>query len=370
MGMGWLYKNQLRLVTLYISLFLLMTTNGNSQTLLPDWSLNKGLVLVYPERLPDNRKELVSFYDSLIPCIIKSTNLEELVIICRPEAQEKLKNKFSKIGKAKLIIYPTKNIQDIWVRDFAPIACKENVAIKAKYSPAYFDENEKVFCKLDDSVGLGLTKYINKEFLNLTFSSNEPIVIDGGNFIHNGNGIGVVSNRIISDNESHSIGDIQSSFISQLNLKELLFLPVEPGDETGHVDGMVRFVDENTVVVAKYPDEYEFNEVNISEKEYLKSQEVLNSIAHIFKGHGFEVHRITNDIPKNSKNIIGSAFGNYLNFLRIGNTIFIPQYGTKYDLSIDLFKKLFPKIKFIPVSFEISNLAKLGGVLNCISWTY
>ena len=131
MGMGWLYKNQLRLFILYVSFFLLMSTIGYSQTLVPDWSLDKGLVLVYPERLPDHRNQLVSFYDSLIPCIINNTNLEEIVIICRPEAQEKLKNKFSKTGKIQVILYPTKNIQDIWVRDFAPIACNEKKAIKA-----------------------------------------------------------------------------------------------------------------------------------------------------------------------------------------------------------------------------------------------
>ena len=69
-----------------------MSFNVNSQNILPDWELKKGLTFVYPDRLPENRKVLSSFYDSLINCVIDKSDLQELIIICRPEVQEKLKN--------------------------------------------------------------------------------------------------------------------------------------------------------------------------------------------------------------------------------------------------------------------------------------
>lgn len=348
-----------------------MSFNVNSQNILPEWELKNGLVLVYPDRLPENRKELSVFYDSLINRVIEKSNLQELIIICRPEVKEKLKKKFSNISRTKIIYYPSKDVQDIWIRDFAPIAQEEKVAVKAMYSPSYFKESEKQFSDLDDKVGTGLKNFIKKDFLSLTIGSNNPIVIDGGNFIHNGKGFGIVTNRVVSDNESHSINEVQDKIKTQLKLKELLILPVEPGDETGHIDGMVRFLDESTVVVAQYPEQYEVGENNISEKEYFESQSVFNAIAVELKKQGFVVHRITNALPKNySSNGIASAVGNYLNFLRIGNSIFIPQYGTKYDSCIESYRNCFPRLEFIPVNFGISNLAKLGGVLNCISWTY
>lgn len=61
-------------------------------------------------------------------------------------------------------------------------------------------------------------------------------------------------------------------------------------------------------------------------------------------GNGFNILRIINAPPEYKKREdISSASGNYFNFLRIGNKIFIPQYGIQEDRNaIKAFKKFIP----------------------------
>lgn len=51
----------------------------------------------------------------------------------------------------------------------------------------------------------------------------------------------------------HKIGELLRE---KLNITRLIVIPEEPGDETGHVDGMVRFLSPETVAVGSYPPEW------------------------------------------------------------------------------------------------------------------
>lgn len=130
---------------------------------------------------------------------------------------------------------------------------------------------------------------------------NINLVIDGGNFIHNGDGIGITTNRLISENETLSIGQIKEILKEKIKIGTLIILPVEPGDETGHIDGMVRFLNCETVVVAAYPDS--------------ESNDFMNNVADMVKAKfKKEPLRITNQIIEEDSRQIDSAYGNYLIF--------------------------------------------------------
>ena len=46
--------------------------------------------------------------------------------------------------------------------------------------------------------------------------------------------------------------DLTHILTEVLQVNQVVFIPVEPGDDTGHADGMVRFVDKRTVVANDY----------------------------------------------------------------------------------------------------------------------
>ncbi len=114
---------------------------------------------------------------------------------------------------------------------------------------------------------------------------------------------------------------------------------------TGHADGMVRFVDENTVVTNAPLSPYGF------ETKVKKS----------LQNYGFNVI----DFPYfDSKG--DSAVGCYLNFLETEQAIFLPVFDVETDnIALDTAKSLFDKT-IIPVN--INEIAIKGGLLNCISW--
>jgi agmatine deiminase len=52
---------------------------------------------------------------------------------------------------------------------------------------------------------------------------------------------------VFSDNKIPR-ADLTHILTEVLQVNQVVFIPVEPGDDTGHADGMVRFVNEHTVV--------------------------------------------------------------------------------------------------------------------------
>lgn len=319
---------------------------------IPEFQKPKGVALVYPDKLPDKRDRLIGFYDSFIQLLLDSSGLSEITIIHRPGLKESLSKKFT---DKRINLIEIANVQDIWIRDWGAIAGTADKVFKALYSPAYFAEHEKKYAHLDDQAGYELFTKLNLKADSIIYQSDK-LILDGGNFIHNGNGIGITTNRIITDNKSFSIDQIREAFQEQLGIKKLIIVPVEPGDETGHVDGMIRFIDQKTVVVASYPDDYP------------EGKNFLDSLADQLR-QDFNIVRVTSEIPKDQNlDDFPSAFGNYINYFRVGDKIFLPQYGIDKDTKArQEYEKFFD---VITVSTDIEKLADLGGVLNCITWTY
>lgn len=316
-----------------------------------DFSFDNKVAIVYPELLPEKRYDLISFYDSFIETLLREECVTELLIVHRPGLKEKLNKKFA---SNKLKFLQTKDVQDIWIKDWAPILTSGN-AVKAFYSPNYFDQKEKKYAHLDDMVGFELIKFLNKDEIKLS-CNNKRLILDGGNLIQNGQGLAITTNRIIAENESCSINQIQEIFKKRMGIDRLIFVPVEPGDVTGHVDGMIRFIDAQTIIVGAY------------ESDYKEGKEFMDELSRQFESD-FNVVRIVNATPKKQRpEEFPSAYGNYVNFLKIGDTIFLPQYDLSTDLAA---KKEYEKyFKVVPIKIDVDKLAELGGVLNCITWTY
>ena len=88
-------------------------------------------------------------------------------------------------------------------------------------------------------------------------------------------------------------------------------------------------------------------------------------ILSILKEAGFRCISVPN-FPNDNTNYT-SAYGCYINYLRMVDVIFLPSFGNKEHDAVALhkFNELFSQVIQVP-SREI---AAQGGVLNCISWT-
>jgi len=342
----------------------------NSQNIIPEWVEPKGLVLVYPKYLPDKRSKLVTCYNELIKSVLLMTKLSELTFIVRPNAKTELENFIGSLKtQTEVRYFKTPKVQDIWARDFMPIYYRDGKVCKALYNPSYFEQKDIKYADRDDQTGIEVADFLKLEVNDFIHSGKENLILDGGNFIHNGQGTAIVTNRLIGDNESLFIDEIKQVFKTKLGITNLIIVPVEYGDETGHIDGMVRFIDDKTVLVGSYPSKYTNEANNIPEADYKIGKQFLDNLADTLS-KTITVIRIENSIPKDDKEF-PSAFGNYINFLRIGNKVFLPQYNISQDNeALETFHEHFSELQIIPIKTDIDKLSSLGGVLNCISWTY
>lgn len=228
------------------------------------------------------------------------------------------------------------NTRDIWLRDFMPAKTKSGKYISFRYEPSYLKDYPELRTDFRKEIDPSLS------LENLVYSD---INLDGGNIVFSpSRETAVISDRIFMENWNYSSAELVQE-LEQLLEARVIIIPSLRSDMTGHADGMVRFVDENTVIGNT-------------------SHSLFGLEAHIklaLRNHGIEVIDFPYLYSKGD-----SAVGCYLNFLETEQAIFLPVFGVDMDSeAVETAKNIFNKT-IIPVN--INEIAKDGGVLNCISW--
>ncbi len=319
--------------------------------LLPDWELKNGISLVWPGGI-DKYYQGINILPVYKDIVSKIPAIKELMIFSRHPVPD---NEIGKINSNFRIIH-NPDIHDIWIRDFAPMNAVDktgrDVLVKFIYNPSYLHKDESLS---SDNIGRSIAGILSKPMFNI------PIVLDGGNMTHNGNGWAIMTSRVLHDNPGYSKNEIMSLFKEKLGINNLIIIEEDPEDPTGHIDGNVRFISPTTIAVNS------FHIIMKKENFYLSRivktiKEQSNDKFNIIKIPGaILIDEVIDHIP--------SIFGNHINFLRTGECLFMPVYGIPSDIkALELFNKYLPDVKIIPV--EAGPLSHFGGALNCFSWTY
>ena len=234
--------------------------------------------------------------------------------------------------------------RDIWCRDYMPVQVSKTRYVRFRYKPSYCDNSKWRHTITNQEVIL-----INHEIESI----DSGLIVDGGNIVKSNNRI-IMTDRIMKDNPAYSREQIISECKRLLEVDNVHIIPSMSYDYTGHADGMVRFFDDSTLIVADYSHE---------------SASWRKKFSIALKSTGLEIVPFPAVISdKRNKDGDLTAIGCYINFARIGNTILLPQFGIPEDIiALEETQKLFPGCTVVPVlSCEI---AYNGGVLNCITWS-
>lgn len=138
--------------------------------------------------------------------------------------------------------------KDVWAVDYMPIQTDLNKFVRFVYNPSYL-QTKKYLKTISDVDG------ICKEIGIDTFKTD--IILDGGNVTRWTNKV-IMTDRVFVDNPNYERKQLIRKLHEILQIDKLYFVPEQPGDFTGHSDGMVRFIDENTVVINDYSQEKEW----------------------------------------------------------------------------------------------------------------
>ena len=240
-----------------------------------------------------------------------------------------------------------KGTKDIWCRDFMPIQTESGKLIQFRYEPSYLKDNKEWEDSRSDVREVCRMNGFEPVFSNIN--------LDGGNVLLC-SGRAIVSNRIFTENPEYTDKEKLVKELSELLEAEVIIIPAQNGDMTGHADGMVRFVDRDTILGNNRSAEYKYW-TNAIEK--VMREKCLKYI----------------DVPffydyKDSKHPY-HAIGVYVNYLAVSNLIVLPIFeveGNRDTEAIAAFKQIFPD-KIIE-TINYNDVALEGGVLNCTTWIY
>lgn len=240
-----------------------------------------------------------------------------------------------------------KGTKDIWCRDYMPIQTESGKLIQFRYEPSYLKGNKEWEDSRSDVREVCRLNGFEPVYSNIN--------LDGGNVLLC-SGRAIVSDRIFTENPEYTDKEQLVKELSELLEAEVIIIPAQNGDMTGHADGMVRFIDHDTILGNNRSEEYKY---------------WTNGIEKVLKDYNLKYV----DVPffygyKDSKHP-DHAIGVYVNYLAVGNLIVLPVFevaGNKDDEAIAAFKQIFPD-KIIE-TINYNDVALEGGVLNCTTWIY
>jgi agmatine/peptidylarginine deiminase len=253
--------------------------------------------------------------------------------------------KMARLTGLDIETFPQASLPDIWIRDYAPLRGADGW-VKFRYRPAYSKD------KLNRNIDAAAIDLMAKRGLELDL---QTLALEGGNLVHNGAGVAIASEKLLAQNRGIPRSELIACVERALGLERLVLVPTEPQDRTGHVDGMLRFADEDLLVVNDYGEgnagsdfgatlakrlDRELPDVRRVEVPYLWS-----AAKH---GGWYDVR------------------GNYANFVMTRNRVYVPCYGLPADeRACEIFRGLFgDRARFV----DARAISRYGGSLHCISW--
>lgn len=234
-----------------------------------------------------------------------------------------------------------KATKDIWCRDYMPVQTPSGKLIQFTYDPSYLRDNKEWENSRSDVKEVCRLNNIEALFSDINLDGGNVLICDGR---------AIISDRVFSENPDRDKDEIVKE-LGQLLECEIIIIPAENDDMTGHADGMVRFVNRNIILG------------NNLEAEYKYWRERMQKV---IEKYNLKYINMPFFVPKDSKHPL-SAVGVYVNYLEVDNLIVLPVFGKEEDnQAITIIKEAFPGKAVETIDYN--DVAYEGGLLNCTTW--
>lgn len=256
-------------------------------------------------------------------------------------------------------------LNDIWFRDNGPLFVTGEPgtphagrvaatdwrfnAWGRKYAP--WDDDDRAAAALTDHLGV-------KSF-------SVPIVMEGGALEINGRGVCLTTRSCLLEpnrNPELSPADLEGYLRDYLGVTEVIWLPDGlEGDHTdGHIDTIVRFTDDDTIVCAVENDD-------ASDPNHATMARNLQLLKELKKPDGSPYRVVELPLPAKRMELEGDRVPpTYANFYIGNGFVVVPTYGDVNDArAIKILEPLFPGRQVIGLPAE--SLITGGGAFHCVT---
>lgn len=242
----------------------------------------------------------------------------------------------------------------VWVRDYAPFMIRRpdnSVAmIDAKYQMPMDVENRRK----DEEMAVSLSERLGLPIRSI------PLVLEGGNFLSNGDGVAVATNRLFYKNQEYEFTEVQIATMlnDYLGVRRCHLVPALEGESTGHVDMFMCFAAKNIAVVGEIP--VETDPENSSRLDTAAS--ILSKVSTTMGP--LRVVRIPMPPPS------GNSWRSYTNVVFANGILLMPSFSdvdpALEEKAENVYRSVLPgwTIKRIPCD----QLVREHGQLHCISY--
>lgn len=209
------------------------------------------------------------------------------------------------------------NTNDIWARDYMPIQINDSKYIEYRYDPDYLQGKYKGYRNLKTYPDMVCYKLKLK------------------------------TDKVVEENcFRYTKIDLLKKLCETFEVEKIVLIPWDKLDDYGHSDGMVRFIDNSTVLINYL---------------YKDDKTLINRI----KQAGLKTEFIDFKVKKKDKRNWA-----YLNFLQTKDLILLPKLGIEEDAqAFEQIESFYPDYKGKIAQIDMAEIIKLGGALNCITWT-
>lgn len=264
--------------------------------------------------------------------------------------------KCQKFGISIFLITKTENI---WCRDYMPIQVNDGFV---KFNYKGYEKNNPYlnFPQLKVSPSC-------YDFLGNLHDSK--IIIDGGNCQRIANKA-FISEIIFTHNfRLRKVYLIKK--LEKLLDAEIIMIPVEPNDDLGHADGILRPIDNRTVFINDYAVMKDDKWRRYSDK--LRTKLLRAKVNSILFPYAYNKQLKMTEPEFRAKypqaDNFNPAIGYYINFLQVGQLILVPKFGFPEDSdAVALCKKYYPLCTVEQIPCE--DIAMEGGLINCTTMNY
>lgn len=235
--------------------------------------------------------------------------------------------------------------RDIWARDYMPAQVSQDKFIEFRYDPDYLQGTEEETRELKTYPDIVCQK------LGLDTVKTD-IIIDGGNIIRSTNKV-IMTDKVLWENRRlYAKDELLEELKALFEVEEIVLIPWDKEDMFGHADGMLRFIDDNTVLV---------------DGLYNAPKDPLYK-------------KLIDSLTKAGLNIVWMEFDvkhpdlrnwAYINFLQTKDILIIPKFGIEEDeQALKQVKLAYPAYASQNAieQIDMSTVVEFGGALNCISW--
>lgn len=231
------------------------------------------------------------------------------------------------------------NTKDIWARDYMPIQVDNSTFIQYRYDPDYLQGHWKGYRDLKTYPDI-----VCDSIKRITEKSD--LILDGGNVVKSSNCI-ILTDKVVNENRfSYSKNELIARLQDTFQVNKVILIPWYKKERYGHSDGVLRFIDNDTVLIS----------------HYYKSDSVM---LHRLKQGGLKPEFIDFNVKKKDERNWA-----YINFLQTKDLILLPKFGIDEDLqALEQIEKYYSGNKGRIAQVDMTEIVKFGGALNCITWT-